>query len=103
MGLSDSDADRVDAAVEELIEKGPNLNRPLSDTLEDKDIPNLKELRPLATNIRILYIFDPRRVAIPLCGGDETNRWRRFFGETIPRAKRLDAEYEHELRQEGEF
>src|SRR5579859_8089163 len=97
--LSPLEQERIDAAVMKLAELGPALGRPLADTLEDPEMPNLKELRP--GNVRILYAFDPRRTAILLCGGDKRNRWESFYEEMIPRAKRLYAEYLDELRQEG--
>ncbi len=44
---------------------------------------------------RVLYAFDPRRVAILLIGGDKTgnNRW---YEENVPRA---DAIYDEHLRE----
>ncbi|HVB74564.1 MAG TPA: type II toxin-antitoxin system RelE/ParE family toxin [Ktedonobacteraceae bacterium] len=63
----------------------------------------MKELRPPATNIRILFAFDPRRVAILLIGGDKTNRWQEWYEKTIPVADRLYDDYLEELRKEGEL
>ena len=90
-----------DAAVEALEERGPTLGRPFVDTLTGSRIPNLKELRPLGTTVRILFVFDPRRVAILLLGGDKEGRWQEFYAEAIPLAERLYEEHLDELRREG--
>jgi hypothetical protein len=99
--LSPLEQERIDAAVMKRQELGPALGRPLADTLEDPELPNLKKLRP--GSVRILYMFDPRRTAILLCGGDKRHRWDSFYEEMIPRAKRLHTEYLDELRQEGQI
>jgi hypothetical protein len=62
--LSEREQDAVAAAVAVLEQKGPGLGRPLVDTLQAAHVPNLKELRPPAGNLRVLFAFDPRRVAI---------------------------------------
>ena len=63
----------------------------------------MKELRPPGTNIRVLFAFDPRRMAILLIGGDKTGRWREFYEEKIPEADRLYDEHLEGLREEGEI
>jgi hypothetical protein len=89
------------AAMEVLEEQGPNLGRPLVDTLKGSRHPNMKELRPPSSNIRILFAFDPRRTAILLIGGDKTNRWRAWYARMIPVADDLYDEYLRELEKEG--
>lgn len=88
-------------AVGKLEEAGPALGRPLADTVGGSRHPNMKELRPPGTNLRILFAFDPRRTGILLIGGDKTDRWREFYEETIPEADRLYDEHLKELREEG--
>ena len=51
--------------------------------------------------MRILFVFDPRRVAILLLGGDKTGRWQEWYNEAIPAADRLYDDYLAELRREG--
>jgi hypothetical protein len=63
----------------------------------------MKELRPPATNIGILFAFDPRRVAILLIGGDKTDRWQEWYDKNIPIADAVYDEYLEELRREGEL
>lgn len=60
----------------------------------------MKELRPVATNIRILFIFDMRRVAILLLGGDKTGLWNEWYDTNIPIADALYAEHLDELAKE---
>jgi len=55
--------------VDVLSECGRTLGRPLVDTLTGSK--NLKELRPRQTTIRVLFVFDPWRSAIPLVAGDK--------------------------------
>ena len=69
----------VSYSVSLLEEYGPNLGRPHVDTLKGSKYRNLKELRVQHQGrpIRILFAFDPRRVALLLVGGDKTgnSRW----------------------------
>ncbi|MBX3032107.1 MAG: type II toxin-antitoxin system RelE/ParE family toxin [Chloroflexi bacterium] len=99
--LTDHEATAVDAAVEKLEELGPALGRPFVDHLETDLLSNLKELRPTVGNIRILFVFDPRRAAILLLGGDKTGRWSEWYRQAIPEAVRLYHVYLSELRKEG--
>lgn len=75
----------------------------MADTVSGSRHPNMKELRPPGSNVRILFAFDPRRMGILLIGGDKTGRWREFYEETIPEAGRLYDEHLKELREEGEL
>jgi hypothetical protein len=102
-GLGEEAQEDVALAVEKLEERGPALPRPLADTVEGSRHSNMKELRPLGTNIRALFAFDPRRMAILLIGGDKTDRWREFYEEMIPVADDLYDEHLDELREEGEI
>ena len=71
------------------------------DTIKGSRHANMKELRPPAGSVRILFAFDPRRAAILLLGGDKTNRWREWYREMIPIADILYDEYLDEIRREG--
>jgi hypothetical protein len=100
-GLSKVERADVIVAVDRLSEYGPTLGRPFVDTLHTTLLPNLKELRPQASNIRILFVFDPRRSAILLFGGDKTGEWNAWYQQAIPRAVNLYEAYLDELREEG--
>jgi hypothetical protein len=99
--LSEREQDAVAAAVAVLEQKGPGLGRPLVDTLQGTRVANLKELRPPAGNLRVLFAFDPRRVAVLLLGGDKTDRWESWYESAIPTAEQLFEEHLAELAQEG--
>lgn len=101
--LSEAEQRAAIPAVGMLEEEGPALGRPLADTVAGSRHPNMKELRPPHGNLRILFAFDPRRMAILLVGGDKTGRWREFYEEKIPEADRLYDEHLEELREEGEI
>jgi hypothetical protein len=49
---------------------------------------------------RVLYAFDPRRMAILLIGGDKTGN-DRWYEENVPRADNIYEAYIRELRKEG--
>ena len=38
-------------------------------------------------------MFDPRRQAILLLGGDKSGQWERWYVQAIPRAEELYEEY----------
>jgi DNA-binding XRE family transcriptional regulator len=57
----------VAEAIDRLIDEGPSLGRPLADRIAGSRPNNLKELRPGssgASEVRILFIFDPVRNAV---------------------------------------
>lgn len=99
--LTEAEQLAINATVDLLEERGPALGRPYADTLSASRHANMKELRPPEGNIRILFVFDPRRVAILLLGGDKTNAWTVWYERMIPLADRLYDEYLDTLRQEG--
>ena len=86
------------AAFEHLEQHGPALGRPLVDTLRGTQVKNLKELRPAspgATEVRILFAFDPKRDAVMLLAGDKSKgkngktKWSGWYKEAIPKAEEL--------------
>ncbi len=101
--LTGDENDSVDAVVEMLAEEGPNLGRPHADTLEGSAIQNLKELRPPGAGkfLRILFVFDPRRQAILLLGGNKEGNWTKWYTTAIPVAEQIYDEYLNELKAEG--
>ena len=89
--------DLIGAAVEILAEQGPSLGRPLVDSIVASRHKNMKELRPGSTGrseVRILFIFDPRRRAVLLVAGDKQGQWQRWYKTNIPIA---DARYDQHL------
>ncbi|MFN8232680.1 MAG: type II toxin-antitoxin system RelE/ParE family toxin [Actinomycetota bacterium] len=90
------------AAVEFLEERGPALGRPFVDTIKSSRHANMKELIPMASNIRVLFAFDPRRTAILLIGGDKSDRWDEWYREMVPMADDLYDEHLRALEEEDE-
>lgn len=99
-GLDREETRAVNTAVDFLANSGPGLGRPFVDTIDGSQIANLKELRPKRNDIRILFVFDPRRTAILLIGGSKTNDWHGWYERNIPEAERLYDDYLSELRKE---
>jgi hypothetical protein len=91
--LSMEEQAAIDVTVEVLQERGPGLGRPFVDTVKGSRHANMKELRPRGGFIRILFAFDPRRMAILLLGGDKRDRWSSWYEEMIPVADRLFDEH----------
>ena len=95
--LTEEEQDSVAVAIELLEERGPDLRQPHSSGVESSRHGRMRELRVQHAGrpFRVLYAFDPRRVAILLIGGDKTgdDRWYEKF---VPLA---DGLYDEHLRQ----
>lgn len=57
--LTEDEQAAVISAVDGLEQGGPALGRLLVDTLEGSRHPNMKELRPPGSNLRVLFAFSP--------------------------------------------
>ncbi len=102
--LDEDEQVSVDAIVGLLIRKGPELPYPYSSAIKDSKYGEIRELRiqHKGRPYRILYAFDPRRVAILLIGGDKTGnaRWYKRF---VPIAEKLYAEHLNSIQKEGNY
>lgn len=100
--LDQSSYEQVVAALELLAERGPQLGRPLVDTVRGSRHKNMKELRPGSSGrseLRVLFAFEPERRAILLVAGDKVGNWTKWYSVNIPMAdKRFD---EHLRRRKG--
>ena len=79
---------------------GRSWAAPLADRVRHSQLSNLKELRPGSagrSEIRILYIFDPRRNAVLLVAGDKAGKWEAWYRQPVPLAEQR---YEDYLKQE---
>jgi hypothetical protein len=99
--ISEEEQAAVRAKVLLLREDGPELGRPHADTLAGSKYPNLKELRiqHAGDPYRVLFAFDPRRVAILLLGGRKADE--KWYRDAVPRADKLYADHLETLRREG--
>lgn len=101
--LDEAQQDQVIVVVELLAEQGPQLDRPFADRIKGSKHHNMKELRPrgAAKHCRILFMFDPRRQAILLVGGDKSGEWVKWYATAIPKAENLYADYITQLEADG--
>jgi hypothetical protein len=84
-------SDLVTAAIDKLAADGPMLGRPMVDRVKGSCRHNMKELRPGsagASELRILFIFDPQRNAVLLVAGDKAGQWETWYRENIPLPER---------------
>jgi hypothetical protein len=98
--LNEHEWESVNSAVAKLVLYGPTLGRPYVDTLLGSKYPNMKELRIQHQGhpYRILFIFDPRRNAYLILGGDKTGA-KNWYADAIRRAEAIYAQH---LREIGE-
>ena len=103
--LDGGSQEQVVAAIELLEEHGPQLGRPLVDTVTASRHRNMKELRPGSTGrseLRILFAFDPQRRAILLIAGDKSGDWKPWYKRNIPVADDLFDDHLRTLKGERE-
>ena len=101
--LDNDSREQVVAAIELLEDRGPQLGRPIVDTVSSSRHRNMKELRPGSsgrTELRILFAFDPARQAIMLIAGDKSGNWKQWYAHNIPRADDLFDEHVRRLKGE---
>ena len=92
-GLTEAECGSVEAAVLLLEERGPHLPYPYSSKVTTSSHSAMRELR-------VLCIFDPRRVAILLLGGDKTGD-DRWYEKNVPEADHLYDEHLSEIKEEA--
>lgn len=85
-----------------LEERGPELPYPYYSGITTSRYSHMRELRVQHKGraMRVLYAFDPRRMAILLIGGDKTgnDRWYETF---VPVADQLYDVHIETLKAEG--
>jgi Uncharacterized protein conserved in bacteria len=102
LDLTDDEKVDVQAMIDVLEIKGPNLGRPQADTIKGtKKVKNLKELviQHAGKPYRVFYAFDPKRRAVLLCGGRKDGaKDKQFYKQMVPLA---EAEFAEHLKSEG--
>lgn len=86
--LDTETASAVAGAIDYLEENGPTAGRPVVDRVKGSRLHHMKELRPPATSIRILFVCDPPRRAVLLLAGDKARQWKRWYADNVPVAER---------------
>ena len=91
----------VAAAVSLLEAHGPSLSFPYSSSVLSSRHSHMRELRTQSKGapLRILYAFDPRRMAILLIGGDKTGQ-DDWYERYVPLADKLYDEHLKEIFKE---
>jgi hypothetical protein len=103
--LSEEEQEEIAAKVELLEEHGPNLGRPHADVITTSRHSNMKELRGKVTVkgkdrfLRALFMFDPRRTALLLIGGDKTGD-PKWYEKSVPIADELFDKHLKELEEQ---
>jgi len=96
-------AEQIDVAahVELLEKKGPHLPFPYSSGINQSRHSHMRELRVQHRGrpYRVLYAFDPRRVAILLLGGDKTGE-KAWYRKWVPIADKLFDQHLLEIKNE---
>ena len=97
--LTPNEQDAIDASVRLLENRGPHLPFPFSSGISTSRHRQMRELRVQFRGepYRVLYAFDPRRVAILLIGGNKTGD-DRWYAHWVPAA---DVLYDTHLRELG--
>lgn len=100
--LSEPEQESIAASVALLEARGPNLPYPHSSGIQGSRYGQMRELRVQHQGrpYRVLYAFDPRRVAILLIGADKTGN-DRWYEEYVPRADAIYDEHLAQLKREG--
>ncbi|TPI46675.1 addiction module toxin RelE [Mesorhizobium sp. B2-9-1] len=99
--LNDEVSDKLDEVMLALEEVGPNLGRPLVDTLNGSKHKKMKEIRFNASGVwRFAFAFDEDRQAVVLCGGNKEGKaQRKFYKKLIATA---DERFDEWLEAEKE-
>ena len=100
-GLSAAEQESVAASVGLLERLGPDLPFPHSSGVVGSRHGHMRELRVQHRGrpLRVLYAFDPRRVALLLVGGDKTGD-RRWYDVFVPIADRIYSDHIAALKRE---
>lgn len=101
-GLSEDAQVAIDAYVTLLEEYGVGLGYPYSSDIKSASNTQMRELRPVYKGVpyRVLYAFDPRRMAILLLGGDKTGN-PDWYDEFVPIADKIFEAHLRTLKKEA--
>ncbi len=104
--LSEHEQEAIAARVALIERHGPNLRRPAVGEIKgSRHDPQMKEMRISVggEQLRILFAFDPRRVAVLLLGGNKSGQWNAWYRTAIVHADDLYDTLLNELQEEGEI
>ena len=98
--LNEDEQDAIDRSVFLLEDQGPSLQFPYSSNIKQSRHSSMRELRSQCKGrpLRTFYVFDPRRTAILLIGGNKTGNVG-FYDEIVPKADKIYDEYLREIKE----
>ncbi len=101
--LTESEQIDIDTVVGVLERLGHHLPYPYSSAIKESMYGHMRELhiQHVGQPYRILYAFDPRRIAILLIGGRKTSG-SRWYRKHLPIADRLYTTHLRMLQNSGE-
>ena len=101
--LSEDEQDAVDYSVGLLENEGPSLKFPHSSNVRQSKHGSMRELRSQCKGqpLRTFYVFDTRRTAILLIGGNKIGD-DRFYDEMVPVADKIYDNYLKEIQEEND-
>lgn len=83
-GLDDAVSDKLDELILVLEQTGPQLGRPIVDTLKGSKHKNMKEIRIAVKGAwRFAFAFDQERQAIILFGGNKEGQSQNKFYKAL--------------------
>lgn len=102
--LDEQEQASVTFSVDLLRIDGPALGRPHVDTVKGSRHANMKELRVQHQGKpwRVLFAFDPRRMAYLILAGDKKGD-PRWYQVNVPKADAIYDRHLHEIRQGGAY
>jgi len=100
--LTAEEQESVDFGVGLLIDRGPTLPFPYSSQVKGSKFGEMRELRVQHQGkpFRVLYAFDPLRVALLLVGGDKTGD-ARWYERMVPVADQLFEAHLADLKKQN--
>ncbi len=100
--LGEDEQDSIDSSVILLEEMGPHLPFPHSSGINGSRFNHMRELRiqHRGNPYRIIYAFDPRRVAILLIGGNKGGD-ERWYDKFVSIADDIYAQHLETLTRDG--
>ena len=100
--LNEDEQDAVRFTVKLLEDQGPSLQFPYSSDVKQSRHNSMRELRSQCKGhpLRTFYVFDLRRTAILLIGGDKTGN-DDFYDKMVPKADKIYDEYLKEIQGES--
>jgi hypothetical protein len=100
--LNEDEQESVASCVLLLEASGPMLGYPFSSAIAQSKYSHMRELRVQHAGrpYRVLYAFDPRRVAILLIGGDKTGA-DRWYEKYVPLADKIYEDHIEALKKGG--